>query len=125
MVMPSAHLDRRPPHHAALPAWYRSLLDEHEASGLSLAEFAEVAGVSTTSLVRWRRRLERTGGPAARPHRLVEVHVADPGPPPAVPTSGQLDRPFTVHLAGERRIDVGAGFDAEELRRLVEALEAC
>ena len=140
MAMPSARSDRRPRGHAALPDWYRSLLAEHEASGLSLAEFAEVAAISATSLSRWRRRLAQDGGasststsddqrpvlagaaPEARRHRLVEVRVAEGRTPSSPQRSSQA---FIVQLAKQRRIEVVAGFDAAELGRLVEVLETC
>ena len=138
MAMPQARSDRRPRGHAALPDWYRSLLAEHEASGLSLAEFAEVAAISATSLSRWRRRLGQGStptsssddqrpvlagaAPEARRHRLVEVRVAEGRTPSSTQRSSQT---FIVQLAKERRIEVVAGFDAAELGRLVEVLETC
>jgi len=138
VAMPSARSDRRPRGHAALPDWYRSLLAEHEASGLSLAEFAEVAAISATSLSRWRRRLGQGSAPTstsdhqrpvlagaapeARRHRLVEVRVAEGRTPSSPQRSSQA---FIVQLATQRRIEVVAGFDAAELGRLVEVLETC
>jgi hypothetical protein len=71
MAMPSARSARRPRGHAAFPDWYRSLLAEHEASGLSLAEFAEVAAISATSLSRWRRRLGQGSAPTSTSDAVV------------------------------------------------------
>jgi hypothetical protein len=55
--MPPASPDRRPRSRALLPAWYHAILADQRASGLSVAEFAEVAGLSPDTLSRWRHRL--------------------------------------------------------------------
>jgi len=87
---------------------------ECEASGLSQREFCEQRGVPLKTLVRYlsRHRREQTGG-HQRP-RLVTVEVAAKRGDPAE---------LSIVLAGERRIEVRRGFDAETLRRLVAALE--
>jgi len=133
----------RPGRHSELSDWYRGLLAEHHASGLSLAEFAEVAGVSQQTLVRWRHRLG-PGSPVAAsepgippsqsadadpvaPHRLVEVRLAGAVPAAAGPAadSEQGVPRFLLRLGGQRAIEVGGGFDANELRRLVAVVEGC
>lgn len=81
----------------------RELLAEWRASGLSRAAFARQQGVSPSSLYRWRRALER---PA-----FVEVVAAEP--------TGSA---FVLRLPRGVEVDVSPGFDAAELRRLVQAL---
>jgi transposase len=85
---------------------------ECEASGLSQREFCDQRGVPLKTLARYlaRYRREQTGeNPTPQ---WVEV-AAKRGNP------GEL----TIVLAGERRIEVRRGFDAETLRRVVAALE--
>ena len=87
---------------------------ECEASGLSQREFCEQRGVPLKTLARYlaRYRREQTGGNPMPQWVAVEV-AAKRGNP------GEL----TIVLAGERRIEVRRGFDAETLRRVVAALE--
>ena len=122
----------RPRRHAELPAWYERVLAEHRASGLSLSEFAEILGISSRSLARWRRRLaggaeaaaaaSSTPPPESIPHRLFEVR---PALSPSTPSASGTLEAITIRLTGERRIEVSPGFDSAELQRLVRVLEAC
>jgi transposase-like protein len=81
----------------------RRLLAEWEASGLSKSVFAKQRGVSPNSLYRWHKALH----PAA----FVEVLAARPAAPV-----------FVLRVRGAVQLEVPAGFDAAELRRLVDAL---
>lgn len=81
----------------------RQLLAEWEASGLSKAAFAKQRGVSPNSLHRWHKALKT---PA-----FVEVLTA----PAAAPA-------FVLRVREAVQLEVPAGFDAAELRRLVDAL---
>lgn len=82
------------------------------ASGLSRAEYAARAGVSKHTLDYYRSRRC-----AAAPARLVELEVTGPaaGPPPA--------SALALVLGNGRRIEVGAGFRAEDLARLLDVAE--
>ena len=80
----------------------RELLGEWAASGLSKVAFAKKHKVSPNSLSRWRKVLAR---PA-----FVEVLPASQGPA------------FVLRLRDEVQLEVPAGFDAGELRRLVDTL---
>lgn len=97
---------------------YASLLDEQEASGLSVAAFAEESGLSAATLYSWRRRLGR-----ARPHdkrvALLEVCVDDEDG--VHETSGRM----TVAIADGTRIELDAGFDESALERLLGVLDRC
>jgi transposase-like protein len=89
----------------------RAVLAELDGSGLSVEEFAGGAGLDAKRLYRWRRRLRDAG------HSLfVEVTARAPS------AQGRTDG-FEVELDNGRRVRVPVGFDAGELRRLVEALE--
>jgi hypothetical protein len=111
----------RPTSRDELAVWYSEALAAQAASGLSVAAFAGRIGVSVPTLYMWRRRL----GPCqARevPARLVELTVTrTPSMPDATSASAMVVR----LCSGRRSIDVPAGFDDDELRRLVAALESC
>jgi hypothetical protein len=87
------------------------VLAEADASGLSVERFAASAGLDAKRLYRWRRRLQDAERPA-----FVEITA----PVAPMPVGGVS---FEVLLGERRRVRVAAGFDADELRRLVEALE--
>jgi hypothetical protein len=109
----------RPTSRANLPSWYAAALKAQAASGVSLTSFARRLGVSAWTLYQWRRRLlrrPRDGGPAAR---LVEVAIARPRPVDVVSS-------LVVHINdGRRRIEVPHGYDADDLRRVIAAIESC
>jgi hypothetical protein len=92
-----------------------ALVAEYETSGLSRVNFCQSHGMSLATLSRYRKRQQRTQQEPIRTDRWVSVDVA--GAPPA-PMSG-----LALVLWRGRRIEVGRGFDAETLRRLVEVLE--
>jgi hypothetical protein len=87
---------------------------ECEASGLSQREFCERRGVPLKTLARYLARYRREQTFENQMPQWVAVEVAGKRGDP-----GEL----TIVLAGGRRIQVGRGFDAETLRRLVAALE--
>ena len=88
------------------------MLAEADASGLSVEQFAASAGLDAKRLYRWRRRLQDAERPA-----FVEITAAR-----TRAQGGGVG--FEVLLGEGRRVRVPVGFDAAELRRLVEALEA-
>jgi DNA mismatch repair protein MutH len=106
----------RPSSRGELARWYSEALAAQAVSGLSVAEFADRIGVSVPTLYLWRRRL---GSQAIElPAKLVEVTVTRPA---AAATDGMVVR----LCSGRRQIAVPRGFDDDELRRLVAALESC
>lgn len=111
-------LGERPRSREELAAWYSTALDAQPASGLSVADYAARIGVSVPTLYQWRRRLaSQTRGGRDRA-QLVEVTVARPAPS----AGGRM----VVRVCdGRRGIEVPLGFDGDELRRLVAALESC
>ena len=86
----------------------------YEASGLRRVEFCRREGLSLATLARYRKR--RAQGEAVAGNRWVAVEVSGGGP---APEGGGL----TLALPGGRRIEVGRGFDAATLARLLSVLE--
>jgi len=108
----------------------RRWVEEHEASGLTIAAFAQAHGINAKRLTRWRGRLEVRARLMARHGRMGQQSVAAPsvriarverevapGQEPAVSTSAVL----TIEVGGARAL-VPAGFDAQTVRVVVEAL---
>ena len=89
----------------------QAVLAELEQSGLSVEQFAAEAGVKADRLRRWARRLRAAGRPL-----FVEVAA------PRARAAALLER-FEVEPGGGRLVRGPAEFDAQALRRLVEALE--
>jgi len=112
-------LGERPTRREDLAAWYQSLFERYAESELSVAEFAARAGVSTWTFYQWRRRLSEGAKPQAASTRLIEVSVV----PSAAATSRSTG--LAVELRTGHRIEVGGGFDGQELKRLVGVLESC
>ena len=97
-----------------LAEYYRGLLEEQIERGLSVTEFAEEVGVSAATLYSWRRRLRDE--PAPRGGRLVQVAVSE--------TSHEGGR-VILRVGEEYEVELGADFDADTLRRLLEVLDGC
>lgn len=111
----------RPTRREDLAGWYAAMLDRQSESGMSVTDFAASAGVSAWTLYQWRRRLaEDDGGREAAP-RLVEVAVL----PSAAPATARAAASLSVELRSGHRLEVQAGFDGNELRRLIKVLESC
>jgi hypothetical protein len=84
-------------------------------SGLSVREFATTNGLVPRRLERWQRELASAQPSAAT---FVEIGPVPSGPGVHVSASG-----FEVVLRSGRVVRVGAGFDAEELRRLLAVVD--
>ena len=107
----------------------RGFVDEHAASGLTVAAFAEAHGIPAQRLKRWRKRLgpqsaiaarhprpKATGGLAAA-IRFARVERVTPAAP------SQAAAMVTVEL-GHARVTVPAGFDAATVRAVLQALSS-
>ena len=98
---------------------WRSLIAAQERSGLGVAEFAARRGLSAATLYWWRSRIGRAERAVPR---LVPIEIV--GRESGVACAPGLH--FEVELRGGRRLRVPPRFDADELARLVAALErAC
>jgi hypothetical protein len=113
---------------------FRSLLVEHAKSGLTQGEFAKRKGIPATTLSWWRGeiahrdrlRSERNGNGAAHPPSLVPVSIVAPTKSLTASKKSDTTRPvFVVRLRSGRELRVQHGFDASELKRLIEVLETC
>ncbi len=92
------------------------LAAEFEASGLPQREFCGRRGVAVKTLARYVKRFRQRPAAAGGKPRWVAVELA--GRESSASRSG-----LSVVLGGERRIEVGRGFDEATLRQLVAALE--
>jgi hypothetical protein len=110
----------RPNSRGELAGWYATILEQQAESGLSVAEFAARSGLSAWTLYQWRRRLlSLDSDQATKAPRLIEVAVARQ-------VSADAAGILVVRLGdGRRSIAVPAGFDSDELRRLMAVLESC
>ncbi len=118
--MTTIHAESRPTSRSDLAAWYEAALDEQEGSGLSVAEYAEGIGVTPTTLYSWRRRLESSPpGRQSEAAGLVRVQVCSDVDQAVTPAA------LVVRVGNDRAIEIPPGFDAEDLVRVIEVLEAC
>jgi transposase len=95
------------------------LVAEYEASGLGRTAFCQERGLSLSTLSRYRRRQEQTAGEAAEGKRWLAVEVSGS----AAAEGGERASGLAVALPGGRRIEVGRGFDADTLTRLLAVME--
>jgi hypothetical protein len=96
-------------------------VSEFKQSGQGRKEFCAARGLKVHTLDAWRKRVVQSGcREEIVPVEIVEQSVVRRESMPAVrlARNGQ----FRVVLGGGLRIEVEAGFDAAELRRLITAL---
>ena len=94
------------------------LVAEYEASGLTREVFCQQRGLSVVTLDKYRRRVQKWARSGAGPMLPVEV-VLSTGSNCAARGYGVL----VVESRSGRRIEVGRGFDAETLERLLTILD--
>ena len=94
------------------------LVAEHEASGLTRDVFCQQRGLSVVTLDKYRRRVQKWARSGAGPMLPVEV-VLSTGSNCAARGYGVL----VVESRSGRRIEVGRGFDADALERLLTILD--
>ena len=88
--------------------YWRRLIIEQEASGLSMKAFCEQRGVSTNSLYRWHSRLAES-----QPVRFAELKpIGNPAP----------DGAIEIILASGDHVRINNGVDAATLRLVLQAL---
>ncbi len=95
------------------------LVAEYDASGLGRTAFCQQRGLSLSTLSRYRRRQQQTAGDAAEGKRWLAVEVSGS----AAVAAGEKASGLAVVLPGGRRIEVGRGFDADTLKRLLAVVE--
>ena len=97
----------------------QQLVEEFVQSGLGASEFCRRHGVVLNSLNRYLRKRREAGSADAGGGALVAVELSGVSPTQGQDTSSVL----AVVLNSKRRIEVGRGFDAATLVRLVTVLE--
>jgi transposase len=90
----------------------RVMVEAWRTSGESLAGFARRHGVDPRRVARWAGRV---AGSVPAPVRFHPVRLAD--------RDGGGGAAIEIHLVGGPRVRVPAGFQAEDLRRVVAVLE--
>ncbi len=98
------------------------LVAEFERSGLRRKEFCAAHGLKVHTLDAWRRRVAESG---MQEHLVPVEIVGDRETGISSMRSGSEGRSgqFRVVLSDGLRIEVEAGFDGAELRRLIAALD--
>ena len=97
------------------------LVSEFKQSGMGRKEFCAARGLNVHTLDAWRKRVEQSGcGDEVVPVEIVDQSVGRRESMRAV--SPARNGHFRVVLSEGLRIEVDAGFDAAELRRLITAL---
>jgi len=91
------------------------LIAEYDASGLGRTAFCQQRGLSLSTLSRYRRRQGQKAGETADGKRWLAVEVSGS----AAGSDGGRASGLAVVLAGGWRIEVGRGFDAHTLTRLL------
>ena len=99
------------------------LLRRWRKSGLSLLAFSRREELSYSKLQYWARKLggSRTAGKKSQAVDLAPLHVV-PDKAPCEPPKPEV---LSVWLTNGVALEVPAGFDEVELRRLLEILSAC
>ena len=96
------------------------LVAEYEASGLTRDVFCQQRGLSVAALDKYRRRVQKWARSGGGPLLPVEVVLSTAqGSNCAARSSGVL----VVESRSGRRIEVGRGFDAETLQRLLTIVD--
>lgn len=111
--------DHRPRRESAALRW-RKLVEDQEASGLSVSAFCRERGISQASLFSWRRRLSQNqlAGFAQvklKPKRRQEIH--------SQPAQDQPAGCIELWLPGNRRLILRPGFDRLLLLEIICALQ--
>ena len=103
------------------PILIESLLSRRDAEGLSFARLAEESGIPIGTLAHssWRRRQRERAGSRG----FTELVVREAATAASGPTSRPGQPMFELALSSGRRITIAAGFDSEDLRRLLAIVE--
>jgi transposase len=95
------------------------LVAEYEASGMGRTAFCQQRGLSLSTLVRYRRRQAQAVGEDTEGKRWLAVEVSSS----AAVASGERASGLAMLLPSGRQIEVGRGFDADTLKRLLAVVE--
>jgi len=92
---------------------WRALIAAQEKSGLTVREFAATRGIPATTLYWWRSTLRRDTTDLV-PVEVVEGNAVD---------DDRRDAAFELRVNDAMTLQIRAGFDEAELRRLLRALQ--
>ena len=96
------------------------VIDEFERSEMTVAEFAQARGFSKWQIYEWRRRIRRL-----RAEEQGSRSVDSPFVPVQTTAPVSAGGRFELELGRGRRLRVPSGFNAGDLRRLIEVIESC
>ena len=96
------------------------LVAEYEASGLTRDGYCQQRGLSVAALDRYRRRVQKWARSGVGPMLPVEVVSSTAQ---GSNCAGRGDGVLVVESRSGRRIEVGRGFDAVTLERLLTVLD--
>jgi len=110
--------------------YWREVIREQEASGLSIAGFCRQRGLGQASFYNWRAKLRHQDDPAIPQTAKfvpIELSAMPPGQgamdhPATTPATADRDD-FEVLLGNGRSVRVPARFDPQTLRDLLDVLE--
>jgi hypothetical protein len=97
---------------------WRRLIDQWQASGLSVRAFRERQHLAVPSFYAWRRTLRQrdgSAGPVSPRVTFLPVHVR--------PDERDAPPPLEVVLANGHRLRIPPGYDDTQLRQLLRTLE--
>ena len=108
--------------HEAKKQEWNIAIQECRSSGLSVSEWCQQQGVTTTTYYRWERELltgaRRNGTPPSTTVTFAEL------PEPKKMSRNAAEYSATRHI-GSAGLDIYPGCDAEQLKMLVELLRLC
>jgi hypothetical protein len=96
----------------------QQLVAEFESSGLGRTAFCQQRGLSLSTLARYQKRQGQKAAEGAEGKRWLAVEVSS-----SAAVAGAERSSLAVVLRGGRRIEVGCGFDAGTLQRLLGVVE--
>jgi len=97
----------------------QQLVSEFAASGLGRTAFCQQRGLSLSTLARYRKRQEQKAAETSEGKRWLAVEVSGS----TAVAGAERASGLAVVLRGGRRIEVGCGFDAGTLQRLLGVVE--
>ena len=104
---------KKDPSRSARKRFWENHLSRYDATGLSQVEYCRVHKISIKSFQYWKRKSRCSSPPA-----LIEVRLKKSLSTPVLPSYPSL----CVAVGHQYRIEIGKGFDSEDLERVVRVL---
>lgn len=93
---------------------WRELVEQHEASGMSVVDFAQREGLKAKTFGWWRWEIRRGRSAASTPNAAHLTLIAVPARVPA--------QPLIIRLSGGTELQVPAGAEPDWIGRIADAL---